>query len=561
MVMHLIGRRRLAAGVGIGILVLLTCACRPTPPGVAPAGGKRSDESNSNVTRGDVPSRNVSAGGAAHPASDAQLVSQVELFCGNCHAMPKAESFSREHWAREVQRGFDFYFASGRADLPVPRAADVRRYFEAGSPQGLKLPHPASLDHAAAGRFQTPAVPPPVVPSTAGQPPTGRIKAVAAAAVTVSSWPGLELPQMMLADMRSGAILAGPAESVPSEPLQTVAELKHPCRFVQCELDGDNQPGLLVADLGSFLPADHAQGRVVWLRRVTDNLDGLAFEPVTILEGCGRVADVQVADIDGDGDLDIVVSDFGWHETGRLLWLERISAGPVEAASFQLHVLDERPGTLETTVVDLNGDGRLDVVALIAQEFETIVAFINQGADGFHLRELYAADDPAFGSSGMVLCDLDQDGDLDIVYTNGDSFDSFEVKPYHAVHWLENTGDLTFRPRELAQLPGVHRALPVDLDQDGDLDIVACTFLPRDMRTVFASAEPMALVWLENLGGGEFRLRPLQVGTCTHPALFVGDINGDGLPDIAAANFYEDEFPAGPPVDLWLSVPSVSGDR
>lgn len=178
------------------------------------------------------------------------------------------------------------------------------------------------------------------------------------------------------------------------------------------------------------------------------------------------------------------------------------------------------------------------------------MVFLNQGDSTFdNGTVLYAAPDPGYGSSGLQIQDLDQDGDLDIIYTNGDSFDSFEVKPHHAVHWLENLGQLKFAPHEIARLPGVHRAHAVDLDQDGDLDVVASSFLPRDLRTQFPKdTQPSAIAWLENDGLQNFRVRPIQVERCIHPALCIADFNKDGKPDLAAANFHED--PHSSPVPL-----------
>ncbi|MEO8269526.1 MAG: VCBS repeat-containing protein [Aureliella sp.] len=487
-----------------------------------------------------------SATSDASNLTDAQLVVSATDFCANCHAMPQATSFPKRFWPREVQRGFDFYFASGRADLVVPQAADMIRYFSDLAPEVIKLPMPEPLDAAAAARFVETQLSLPVSSQDN--------QAVAGASLQYFDWESPIGKRLMLADMRGGGIYSCSFEGNHFSPWETVASLSNPCRLTQCSLDDDGQLGLLVADLGSFLPADHRLGRVVWLRRT--NSETLEFTSETVLAECGRVADVQAADLDADGDTDVVVADFGWHETGRLIWLERVTSGPATAASFTTHVLDQRAGTVEVCLVDMNDDGRLDIVSLIAQEFESIMVFLNQGDSSFDEgTTLYAAPDPAYGSSGMQIQDLDQDGDLDIVYTNGDSFDSFEVKPHHAVHWLENLGQLQFVPHSIARLPGVHRAVAVDLDDDSDLDIVASSFLPRDLRSHFPSgSQTSAIVWLENDGMQNFRVRPIQVDRCLHPALCVADFNDDGQLDMAVANFYEDAHASPSPLaDILLA--------
>ena len=216
-------------------------------------------------------------------------------------------------------------------------------------------------------------------------------------------------------------------------------------------------PDLVVADLGSSVPYDHALGRVVWLRRdeATDS-----YQQVVIAQGLGRVADVQPADLDGDGDQDLVVADFGLHRTGQILWLENQLADD-GVATFVSRQVDPRPGTIHVPVVDLNQDGRLDFLGLVSQEYECVEAYLNHASEVpteqqpiFARNRLWTGPDLTFGSSGICPVDLDQDGDVDVLYSNGDAFDNSIANPSHGIQWLENLDNERFAYHRLTDLTG-----------------------------------------------------------------------------------------------------------
>src|SRR5262249_33300641 len=257
--------------------------------------------------------------------------------------------------------------------------------------------------------------------------------------------------------MRRGQVMVySPYEASPA--WRVLANVSNPAHAEVVDLDGDGIQDILVANLGSFMPTDQRCGSVVWLRGRSDG----SFTPHTLLDSVGRVADVQAADFRGVGKLDLIVAAFGWNHTGEIYYLENQTTD-WSKPTFQPRVLDKRHGTIHVPVTDLNCDGHLDFIALISQEHEAIVAFLGDGKGNFTPMELYKGPHPAYGSSGIQLVDLNGDGKLDILYTNGDTLDKpYILKPYHGIQWLENLGDLRFRHHPITPMYGVHRAVAAD---------------------------------------------------------------------------------------------------
>ena len=457
---------------------------------------------------------------------------QIVAFCGGCHAMPRPDSFPKANWYDEVKRGFGFYHQSKRKDLSPPPVQPVVDYFRSRAPNALKPSAETTSPNLPSLRFRTTEIAISGSGQNLGKPP---------AISFVGHWPRKDSrngSDLILSDMANGGVfLEAVGNAAVSE--RRLAGLQNPAAAARCDLNGDGLMDLVVADLGSFNPADHDRGRVIWIADIDNTTT--AVPPVALCTGLGRVADVQPADFDGDGDVDLVVAEFGWHQTGRILWLE--NQGDSRSPRMIQHVIDPRPGAIHVPVFDLNNDGKPDFVALISQEFEVVEAFLNQGDGSFQKQTIHAAGDPAFGSSSIQIVDMDGDGDVDVLYTNGDMFDSFLIKPYHGIQWLENKGGFPFIPHRLTAFPGVHRAVAGDLDGDGDLDVVACAFLPASVRESSLGKNRDSLIWLEQSSPGEFVRHSLETGNCLHASLDLTDIDGDGHLDIAVGSF-RDSGPA-----------------
>lgn len=99
-------------------------------------------------------------------------------------------------------------------------------------------------------------------------------------------------------------------------------------------------------------------------------------------------------------------------------------------------------------LADLDGDGDLDLVAQLSQEREEVLLLPNDGAGHFATSVLYKGDDACWGMADLALSDMDSDGDIDILFTNGDAFDSQCVNSTtlnrHALWLLRNDGKAAF---------------------------------------------------------------------------------------------------------------------
>ncbi|HKI33606.1 MAG TPA: VCBS repeat-containing protein [Gemmataceae bacterium] len=446
---------------------------------------------------------------------------RVHKFCSECHKYPDPESFPRHHWRAEVRQAYDFLRGSSLS-VDFPPFESVVRYYEERAPEELPLVRPPC---APAGtypiRFEREVVP----GLKLGQEPT-------VSHVSLVHLFDAKRLDVLTCDMHTGWLAAyQPYTSPPA--WRKIARLTNPAHAEVVDLDGDGNKDLIVADLGNFTPTNAKCGSVVWLRGKADG----TFTPITLLEGVGRVADVQAADFNGDGKIDLIVAVFGWRETGAIIYLENQTTD-WDHPKFVPHVVDDRHGAIHVPVTDLNGDGKPDFVALISQEHETIVAFLNDGKGHFEKKTLYEGPHPAYGSSGIQLVDLDGDGRLDILYTNGDVLDQpFLLKPYHGIQWLENVGDLRFVHHPITPLYGAMRAVAVDLRGDGKKDILAVSWLPASRFPQRGPLDLDAVILLEQTERGKFVRHALAKKTCDSLACTAGDVFGDGHTHLVTASF------------------------
>lgn len=458
----------------------------------------------------------VGASGTAQRPSTEQIIGMVNQYCGGCHAAPSPSLLPKRSWPGVIDSMATL--AENRTGHPVISAEampHIKALYYGSSPEDLpRLPY---IDQP------HPSVRYSATPIGEGS-PIPQILSVQSVDL------GRDADHSFLVcdgERRQVILLETDTASTPKWRETVLAEIDIPITTQVVDYNGDGRLDILVADLGEFPPNGILAGKIFLLEQQKDG----SFSKVLLMHQLGRVADMRALDLDGDGDLDLAVAVFGGGEVGEVFWMENRGEG-----AHRKHPLLGLSGALNITPVDLNGDGREDLVTLVAQEHEAVIAFINQGRGEFERYNIVTAGHPLFGATSMLVEDLNRDGRPDIIFTNGDAFDTqTDPKPYHGVQWLENRGDLEFAAHDIGRFYGAANASVADMDGDGDLDIVASSWL-----NYWDDPRRQSLVWFENNGKQAFRPRPISGDYRGLVPVELVDITGDGQLDIITGSFRMD---------------------
>lgn len=334
------------------------------------------------------------------------------------------------------------------------------------------------------------------------------------------------LPDILVCD-----VIRGQVTWIRQSPKGTYTEtpvggaVPAPAHVEAIDFDRDGDLDLVVAGLGVLAPSNNRVGTVV----ILENNGRQQFTNRVVADRIARVADVQVGDLDGDGDLDLTVAGFGY-DAGDTSWLENKGNW-----TFEQHVLLRLSGPINAVVADINRDGHPDILSLVSQEWEEVWAFLGNGRGHFSSQMVWGSSNPDFGSSWMSVLDFDRDDDLDVLLSNGDAFDYAPTnsRPWHGVQWLENKGMMQFEFHRLADLPGASSPQAADVDGDNDLDLVVVSAYNN-----WDDPAAMSLVWLENNGQMQFTMHRIASSPTHLITLATGDLDGDGTIDLVTGGMH-----------------------
>src|SRR5262249_13923399 len=121
-----------------------------------------------------------------------------------------------------------------------------------------------------------------------------------------------------------------------------------PAHAQAVDIDKDGDLDVVVASPGVLLPSNAKVGSLV----VLENDGRQHFTKHVVLDHVARVSDVRGGDLDGDGDIDLAVAQFGYND-GETRWLENKGNW-----KFESHILQSLSGPINVEIADMDGDGR-----------------------------------------------------------------------------------------------------------------------------------------------------------------------------------------------------------
>ena len=267
---------------------------------------------------------------------------------------------------------------------------------------------------------------------------------------------------------------------------------------------------------------------------------------------------VTIADVDGDGDEDIVVTTIGGEATeiyinpgnGDFTGVQPVKIGPPGEET-------PTPASSDVTVVDVNGDGAPDIV-LANTDGPNEIYLGKPGSPGTFEDSPLEFGAPDDVTKDVEVVDVDGDGALDIVVAN----DGQQNKIYYGDPTLVAGNAPTYgtdptKESDIGTTSGPSTSVELaDLDGDGRVDIVIGNNGERDEVYLTPSGSQPDLSAVAPT---------LLFGTTQTPTadVKIGDVTGDGIPDIVIASNGDTNllYPGRPGGYFGSTIPTVIGSE
>ncbi len=270
------------------------------------------------------------------------------------------------------------------------------------------------------------------------------------------------------------------------------------------DIDGDGNQDIVTASPGN--------NTIAWYKNIGNSN---SFEPKIIITNALNDTDyVSTSDINQDGDMDILALS---PSANQIVWFENLDGNGTFSNKNIINNTQDVPKTVIGS--DIDGDGDNDILACSRLD-NTIAWYENVGGQG-NFSGMNIITSTADTAIGMDVADIDGDGDMDVVS------DSSSI--VNTPSWYRNmNGEGTFGGEHIIASDnyGLMLVKLADINNDGANDVVSMEFGGN------------TIAWFENLNGtGTFATKQIISTDVTHPIqVEIGDIDNDGNKDIVSVS-------------------------
>ena len=268
------------------------------------------------------------------------------------------------------------------------------------------------------------------------------------------------------------------------------------------DIDGDGDMDVLSASEGDE--------KIAWF----ENIDGLGNfgSQQIITESLEDAIDVYAADLDGDGDLDVLAAA---KQDDRIVWYKNLDG--LGSFGTQQIITTLTDGANSVYAIDIDGDGDIDVLSSSFND-NKIAWYENlDGLGNFGMQKIITTN--ALSTFVVYAADLDNDLDIDVISTSTGEAERI---------WFENVDGLgNFGAEQVItnNVLGILSVFAIDIDNDGDMDILS------------ASLSDDKVAWYENLDGlGNFGSQQIITTSLGgQNTVYAADLDNDGDIDVLSS--------------------------
>jgi len=289
--------------------------------------------------------------------------------------------------------------------------------------------------------------------------------------------------------------------------VSSTGEMFAPIACYPADIDSDGDMDVLGAERSSIYKRIY-----LWIN--TDGT-GITWNTHIIADNLYSPWCICAADVDGDGDNDIVAGDFG--PDGQIIWYEN----QIMSEPWPAHVVASAPQCYDLHTVDIDQDGDIDILSANYSVNNQLNLWENDDGTGNSWTRHKICNDIGDATS-VCAGDINGDGNLDVIATGyGDNA---------RISWFENPGSLpgTWTEHVLQNnFYGGQAVHELDFDGDGDVDILGAA------GNLCGDGGLYELVLWESIDGtgDNWRRHSLDSGSW-YEYLEVADIDGDDTLDV-----------------------------